>query len=530
MLKQLRDDGFAVTGFERRDRVGGLWAYSDNSSYTTALPRTIANISKFTCGFSDFPMPDRYPIYMKTEHFQDFMESYARHFDTLRYWNLNTTVLRASRNADDTRWALEVEHTAGDTTTTRTLEFDKVVFCHGYQTKAIVPTFEGQEKFEGIIMHSQQYRSPEPFKGKRVLVLGLSSTTGDIAPDLMAHAAHPVYLSHRRGALPFRRFRKGVPNDMQVTWRRRQMSHFTQRYFPGLAKLLADSFLNWFAKVVYPDLRPEWRLLPIPSVLLRLPGSFENVIPFLADGSMQSVHGLRRFLGPKTVELLDGTVLEDVDAVLLCTGYRADWTVAESFMERSTPGSHGYKGEPIYRMWMNLFPPRYADSCAFLCYSAYGKSNGFSFADVTSMAVSNVFRGVEPLPSQAEMNAWIDRHHDWVASRWALDHSASASMVKQWEFQGWLHRAAGTGMEALSPLSWKGWKFWWGDRELYKLMNDGVETAHAYRFFETGKRKTWDGAREAIVHANEVVKQVLPITEEQEKEILAGNPGMGVGK
>lgn len=58
MLKQLREDGFRVTGFERRDKVGGLWAYSADTSYTTALPRTLANISKFTCGFSDFPIPD----------------------------------------------------------------------------------------------------------------------------------------------------------------------------------------------------------------------------------------------------------------------------------------------------------------------------------------------------------------------------------------------------------------------------------------------------------------------------------------
>lgn len=523
MLKQLRDDGFAVSGFERRDKVGGLWAYSDNTSYTTALPRTMANISKFTCGFSDFPMPDKYPIYMKTEHFQDFMESYARHFDTLKEWNLNTTVHKASRNADDTKWALEVETAAEGT---RTLEFDKVVFCHGYQTRPVMPTFEGQELFEGVIMHSQQYRSPQPFKGKRVLVLGLSSTTGDIAPDLMPHASHPVYLSHRRGALPFRRFRKGVPNDTQVTWRRRQMSHFLQRYFPGVAKFLADAFLTWFARIMFPNLKPEWRLLPIPSILLRLPGSFENIMPFLEDGSLQSVHGLKRFLGPKKVELLDGTVLDDIDAVLLCTGYRADWTVADDWMERSVPKHPGFSGDPIYRMWMNLFPPKYADSCAFLCYSAFGKSNGFSFADVTSMAISNVFRGVEPLPSEPEMNAWIDRHQEWVASRWALDNSADTSMVKQWEFQGWLHAAAGTGMESLSPFSVKGWKFWWKDRKMYKLMNDGVETAHMYKYFETGKRKTWDGATDAILHANEVLKQVLPITEEQEKEILAGNPGV----
>lgn len=38
MLKTLREDGFHATLFERRDKVGGLWAYSDNPAYTTALP------------------------------------------------------------------------------------------------------------------------------------------------------------------------------------------------------------------------------------------------------------------------------------------------------------------------------------------------------------------------------------------------------------------------------------------------------------------------------------------------------------
>lgn len=38
MLKALRDDGFKVTLYERRSKVGGLWAYSDNTDYTTALP------------------------------------------------------------------------------------------------------------------------------------------------------------------------------------------------------------------------------------------------------------------------------------------------------------------------------------------------------------------------------------------------------------------------------------------------------------------------------------------------------------
>lgn len=37
MLKTLREDGFQVTCFERRTQVGGLWAYTDDTSMTTSL-------------------------------------------------------------------------------------------------------------------------------------------------------------------------------------------------------------------------------------------------------------------------------------------------------------------------------------------------------------------------------------------------------------------------------------------------------------------------------------------------------------
>jgi dimethylaniline monooxygenase (N-oxide forming) len=41
MLKTLREDGFAVTLFERRSEVGGLWAYTDDTRVTSAVPGTL---------------------------------------------------------------------------------------------------------------------------------------------------------------------------------------------------------------------------------------------------------------------------------------------------------------------------------------------------------------------------------------------------------------------------------------------------------------------------------------------------------
>jgi len=46
MLKALRGDGFSVTLYERRHRVGGLWAYSENPAHTTALPGMLHSLRR----------------------------------------------------------------------------------------------------------------------------------------------------------------------------------------------------------------------------------------------------------------------------------------------------------------------------------------------------------------------------------------------------------------------------------------------------------------------------------------------------
>ena len=40
MIKNLKEDGFDVTLYERRGQVGGLWAYTENEKWTTALKFT----------------------------------------------------------------------------------------------------------------------------------------------------------------------------------------------------------------------------------------------------------------------------------------------------------------------------------------------------------------------------------------------------------------------------------------------------------------------------------------------------------
>jgi dimethylaniline monooxygenase (N-oxide forming) len=319
-------------------------------------------------------------------------------------------------------------------------------------------------------------------------------------------------------------WRNNTPADLQATHRRRELGRWLGQYFPRLARWALDAGLKWYMKKSWGKLDPQWRILPAPSVAISLPGASDVIIPLLREARVKSVHGIKRFIGPSTLELTDGSVLNDIDAVICATGYSSDMSIASSFLTRRRPA--GYDGPLLANLYMNIFPPAYADSMAILCYCSYCKTNGFSFNDVMSLAVSNVFRGAQCLPSAPEMTKEIHRHHDWLASVYREDTTLGSfdpNMVQGWRFNSQLHDQAGTGMEA---LGWglKGWTFWWKDPKMYKLMNTGLETAHAYRFFDTGKRQMWSGAREAIVRVNEEAKCFPLSDEEKEKYVTKRGP------
>ena len=50
------------------------------------------------------------------------------------------------------------------------------------------PALPGLEEFPGTVLHAAQYRSPEPFEGQRVIVVGAGNSAVQIAAELAEHA------------------------------------------------------------------------------------------------------------------------------------------------------------------------------------------------------------------------------------------------------------------------------------------------------------------------------------------------------
>lgn len=85
--------------------------------------------------------------------------------------------------AGDRKWSVKVRDLQEDVTVIES--FDAVMVCNGHYFKPSIPNIPGRDIFTGKQMHSHDYRVPEVFDGKRVVVLGAGpSGTYDVTGEI----------------------------------------------------------------------------------------------------------------------------------------------------------------------------------------------------------------------------------------------------------------------------------------------------------------------------------------------------------
>ncbi|MCJ1289807.1 hypothetical protein MMC34_001340 [Xylographa carneopallida] len=542
-VKNLRDVGFDVTLFEQRDTIGGVWAFSEDPGILTTLPTTVSNVSKYRVSaeleiistvttdvsgadwsqscFTDFPAPDDAPVYLPGPQVHEYIKDYAKHFKLLPHVKLNTKVVKVVRNKDDTKWQVHIRTGNVDAS----LEFDKVIFCNGLMQIPSVPKFEGREKFTGTVIHSQAFKRPEDFAGQNVVVVGLGNSAADTATGLVGHAAN-VYLSHRRGMNIFPRTHHGLPLDLKFPRRLLAIKNILARFVPTVSQWLFDREVRALTTSVY-TLDPSWRIHPPPTIVSHQPTITDTLIPCLHAGSITSVHGIHRFRSAKAIELLDGSILTDIDAVVLCAGYQPrldlmpDHNPTASPQTRAFVQKTGYNGPPLARLYQNIFPPAHASSVAYLNYNSLTEG-AVPVGDLCAMAVAGVWSRAHRLPAPAAMDAHIDAHHAWVAAL-ATNDTVYAAIVNEGPWLSFLNDAAGTRVNEHLGYGWRGWAFWISDWRFCNLCMGGVLSAHVYRLWGRGR---WEGARGAVEKANrEVVKREGEEAQREEEVLLLVGEG-----
>ena len=80
------------------------------------------------------------------------------------------------------QWDVEIQNHVTNEVTKEV--FDGVLVCTGHHAKKHEPKFVGQEDFQGRILHAHDYKDSRGFEGKKVVVIGIGNSGGDIAVEL----------------------------------------------------------------------------------------------------------------------------------------------------------------------------------------------------------------------------------------------------------------------------------------------------------------------------------------------------------
>ncbi|KAF7973664.1 hypothetical protein HWV62_14638 [Athelia sp. TMB] len=495
-LKNLLEEGFNAQAFEGRDTIGGVWKFTDGDDHSV-LESTVSNKSRYKNSFTDFPYPKDAPAFPTAPQVQEYLEAYAKSFDLLPHIHLQTRATLVKRNEADTKWAVYLHNPDGSETV---VEFDKVVICRGEWGIPKMPAVEGRDIFEGKVIHSKAFKRPSDFAGKRVVVLGLGCTAADVATSLVGHAS-TIHIAHRRGANLLPRFIDGKPGDLALTRRLIDIKYGLSAVSPALSEKFFNTVIQSLTNKAF-SLKKEWAIHPPPSFLTHQPTVSDNLASCLSDGTIISTPNIARFTGPSTVQFVDGTAVE-ADVVICCTGFTRDFSLVPALQPKvadawsKLPNSDK---QSLPRLFQNVFPVAHRDSIAFM--NGFSYPTGFMWiADLASMAVAQVWKGTAALPAPAAMNKAIDAHHAWLVGLAEKDTVAS-DLVHEQSWLQWMHDAAGTGINENLGYGTTGLWHWAREPRLTSMIMGGVESPFVLRLFE-GKRKAWEGARQAIVDINE---------------------------
>lgn len=211
-VKNLIQDGFEVTAFEKRPYVGGLWKPSQDSAISIT-DNTRFNSSRFVSAISDFPYPEHHDDFPTGPQVYEYMNLYADHFNLRPHIKLNTAVLSLRRI--DQQWELKTATQGSDPEVSY---FDKVLTCTGSFVTPRIPKITDLEKFKGQTLHSIDFPDPSNFKDQNVLVVGLHATAQDIVCQL-SKAASKVYISKRSGVVIVSPFYRNLRRDTLTSFR-----------------------------------------------------------------------------------------------------------------------------------------------------------------------------------------------------------------------------------------------------------------------------------------------------------------------
>ncbi|WLW62604.1 NAD(P)/FAD-dependent oxidoreductase [Achromobacter aegrifaciens] len=130
------------------------------------------------------PFPENWPVFAPKDKIGDWLEMYTKIME-LNYWT--STVCQSARYDEQKQeWEVTVLREGKPVV----LRPKQLVLATGMSGKPNVPSFPGQDEFQGEQQHSSQHPGPDAYRGKNVVVIGANNSAHDICAALWEGGAN----------------------------------------------------------------------------------------------------------------------------------------------------------------------------------------------------------------------------------------------------------------------------------------------------------------------------------------------------
>lgn len=360
VAKNLKQSGIAFDCLERQDQLGGNWNYGSPASSVYRSTHMIS--SKRLTEYRDFPMPDDYPEFPHHREIWEYLQAYAEHFGLLEHIEFGAGVRRVDRLPGG-GWRVELE--SGERR-----DYARLVVANGHNWDPRWPELPGA--FSGLQLHSSDYKTPEVFAGKRVLVVGGGNSGCDIAVEA-AQNANSAVISLRRGYHLLPKFFHGTPIDIcgerMLRWR---LPLWLRRTLASGASFLVLGSPQWLGLP-----KPDHRLFQTHPIIN------SQLVYHVGHGDIAVRPDIAELRGER-VRFVDGTE-EPFDVIVYATGFK---TTFPFFADEPFAWQDGRPA-----LFLNIFPPEGDD--LFFAGLIQPDSGQFGLVDEQARLIAASLRGAE---------------------------------------------------------------------------------------------------------------------------------------
>lgn len=286
--RELKVRGVEHVVLERTAAVGDLWASLYDGLRLHSGRRHSALPGK--------PFPQGTPTFPTRDDVVAYLRAYQR--DHALPVECGVEVKRAHRS--DGPWTVETSR--GD------FRCELLVMATGLMANPIRPALPGLDEFAGRVVHSIEYRSPAPYVGRRVLVVGCGNSGADVAAETAAAGAASVDVSIRSGVDVFPLTVAGIPTQYLII-------HLGN----NLPEKAWNALVDGFGRV--GKLLGDVPALPPAKAAGGTPVFGDAIVRAVRAGKVRVRPAIERFFADR-VRFVDGDEVA-LDDVVLATGFTA---------------------------------------------------------------------------------------------------------------------------------------------------------------------------------------------------------------